>query len=319
MKQIELPEGVTYKSVTFKSGPWTLAADLYRPARFDTNKTYPAIIIGHPAGGVKEQTAGTYARLLAGKGFTTLTFDAAHQGASEGEPRYLEDPARRVEDFRSAVDFVSSCPNTSPNGIGVLGICGGGGFAINAAVTDHRIRAVAGLSAVDLGQLRREGLNGSFPEGYVQKTLDEVGEQRTREALGEEPRYNTYVPVSFESIPEGAPEMYREGFDYYQTERAYHSNTSNKYLFTSLDRLFAFTAFENLDRIAPRPLLMIAGSKADTLYFSQAAYDRANEPKELYTVEGASHIDMYDIPQYVDQAVNKLTEYFTRYLMNNKS
>lgn len=314
MNQIDLPEGVIHKAVTFKSGPWNLAGDLYRPAGFDTNKTYPAIIIGHPAGGVKEQTAGTYARLLAAQGFTTLTFDAAHQGASEGEPLYLEDPARRVEDFRAAVDFVDSCPNTARNGIGVLGICGGGGFAISAAVTDHRIRAVAGLSAVDLGQLRREGLNHSFPEGYVQKTLDEVGQQRTRESLGEAPRYNTYVPVSLESIPEGAPEMYREGFDYYQTERANHPNASNKYLFTSLDRLFAFTAFEHLDMLAPRPLLMIAGSRADTLYFSQAAIDRANEPKELYTVEGASHIDMYDVPQYVNQAVDKLTVYYKQYL-----
>lgn len=108
--------------------------------------------------------------------------------------------------------------------------------------------------------------------------------------------------------------MYREGFDYYQTERANHPNASNKYLFTSLDRLFAFTAFDHLDMLAPRPLLMITGSRADTLYFSQTAIERANEPKELYTVEGASHIDLYDVPQYVNQAVDKLTAYYKQYL-----
>lgn len=303
------------KKVSFPNRNISIAGNVYLPDDFEPSQKYPAIIVGHPAGGVKEQTAGLYAKKLAEKGFVTLAFDASYQGESGGEPRGLEDPAVRVEDFRCAADFLSTLPYVDSSKIGAMGICGGGGFAISAAITDHRIRAVAGLSAVDLGRLRREGLNGTLAAS-VQDRLDAVAEQRIREAKGGEIKYVSYVPNSPEEIPEGAPEMYREGYEYYRTERAAHPNSTNKYTFTSLDKLIAFTAFDNLELLAPRPLLMIAGSRADSLYFSRDAVERAKAPKELFLVDGASHIDMYDKPQYVGQAVDKLTDFFGKYLNN---
>lgn len=158
---------VVMKCITFPNRNITVAGNLYLPAGFNAMKKYPAVIVGHPAGGVKEQTAGLYARNLAQAGFVTLAFDASYQGESGGEPRGLEDPAVRTEDFRCAADYLSSLPYVG--NIGAMGICGGGGFAIAAAITDHRIKAVAGVSAVDLGQLRRDGLDGSLKATIQQR------------------------------------------------------------------------------------------------------------------------------------------------------
>lgn len=300
------------KRITFPNRNITVAGNLFLPTDFEENKKYPAIIVGHPAGGVKEQTAGTYARNLAEKGFITLAFDASYQGESGGEPRGVEDPAVRTEDFRCAVDYLSALPYV--RNIGVMGICGGGGFAIAAAITDHRIKAVAGVSAVDLGQLRRDGMNGSL-NATIQSRLDAAVEQRTIEAKGGEIRYANYVPNSLEEIPANAPKMYREGYEYYRTPLAQHPRSTNKYTFTSLDKLISFTAFDHLELLAPRPLLMIAGSEAESFYYSQDAYDRAREPKELYKVQGASHIELYWKPEYVKEVTNKLNDYFTKYLI----
>lgn len=305
--------GTAIQRVTFPNRNITIVGNLYLPAGYDSSRKYPAIIVGHPAGGVKEQVAGLYAGELAAKGFVTLAFDASYQGESGGEPRYLEDPATRVEDFRAATDFLSRHSTVDPERIGVLGICAGGGFAIKAAQTEHRIRAVAGVSAVDLGQLRRNGLGGVL-KAQMQKRLDDAGKQRTAEAAGAPLRYANYVSNTLEEIPANAPAMYREGYEYYRTSRGMHANAPNKYVFTSLDKLMGFTAFDQMELISPRPLLMIAGSKADSYYFSQQAYDRALQPKELFSVPGASHIDMYDKPGYVKLAVQKLNEFFGKYL-----
>lgn len=306
-------QGVVMQRVAFPNRNTTIAGNLYLPAGIDMNKRYAAIIVGHPAGGVKEQTAGTYARNLARQGFVTLAFDASYQGESGGEPRGLEDPAVRTEDFRCAADYLSTLPYV--NNIGALGICGGGGFAIAAAITDHRIKAVAGISAVDLGQLRRNGMNGSL-RSTIQQRLESAATQRVAEANGGQMKYANYVPDSLDEIKVGAPAMYREGYEYYRTPLAQHPRSTNKYLFSSLDKLIAFTAFDNLELLAPRPLLMIAGSKADSFYFSEDAYRRAQEPKELYVVDGASHIQLYWKPEYVEIVTQKLSEYFTEYLRN---
>ena len=299
--------------VTFPNRNITLAGNLYLPEKFDKSKKYPAILIGHPAGGVKEQTAGLYAQKLAEQGYIALAFDASYQGESGGEPRYLEDPAVRVEDFRAATDYLSIHTSVDANKIGVLAICGGGGFAIKAAQTDLRLKAVATISMVDLGQLRRNGLNGTL-KSQMQQRLEEVGKQRIIEANGGAVKYANYVPVSLEAIPENAPLMYKEGYEYYRTERGQHPNSPNKYIFTSLDKLMDFTALDHVEMISPRPLLLITGSKSDTRYFSEEAYTKANEPKELFEVKGASHVDMYDVPEYVQQAVKKLTDFFSKNL-----
>ena len=308
-----LEQGTTIQRVTFPNRNITIAGNLHLPKNFDTSKKYAAIIVGHPAGGVKEQTAGLYAKKLAEQGYIALAFDASYQGESGGEPRYLEDPAIRVEDFRAAADYLSIHTSVDANKIGVLAICGGGGFAIKAAQTDHRLKAVATISMVDLGQLRRDGLNGTL-KSQMQQRLDDVAKQRIIEANGGEIKYANYVPISLEAIPKNAPRMYQEGYEYYRTERGQHPNSVNKYVFTSLDKLMNFTALDHVEMISPRPLLLITGSKSDTRYFSEEAYTKANEPKELFEVQGASHVDMYDVPEYVQQAVNKLTDFFSKNL-----
>jgi fermentation-respiration switch protein FrsA (DUF1100 family) len=242
-----------------------------------------------------------------------LAFDASYQGESGGEPRFLEDPAVRVEDFRAATDFLSTHPSVDVNRIGVLGICAGGGFAIKAAQTELRLKAVATVSMVDLGQLRREGLNGVL-KSQMRQRLDEVAKQRTKEAKGEPVKYVNYVFNTREEIPAGATGMYKEGYEYYRTSRGQHPNSQNKYVFTSLDKLMSFTALDQVEMISPRPVLLIAGNEADSRYFSEDAYKNAGQPKELFKIQNASHIDMYDKPEYVTQAVIKLRNFFGEHL-----
>lgn len=305
--------GITIQKISFPNKNITIVGNLFFPAEFDTSRKYRAILIGHPAGGVKEQTAGIYAKKLAEKGFITLAFDASYQGESGGEPRFLEDPSMRVQDFAAATDFLSLHPSVDAESIGVLGICAGGGFAIKAAQTEHRLKAVATVSMVDLGQLRREGLGGVL-KPQMQQRLDEVAKQRTREANGEPVRYVNYVFNSPEEIPAGATGMYKEGYEYYRTPRGQHPNSQNKYTFTSLDKLMNFTALDHVEMISPRPILLIIGNNADSRYFSDDAFAKAKEPKALFEVIGASHIDLYDKPEYVLQAVTKLTQFFSKNL-----
>jgi fermentation-respiration switch protein FrsA (DUF1100 family)/alkylhydroperoxidase/carboxymuconolactone decarboxylase family protein YurZ len=306
-------EKVFFPNRTVPKSDINISANLFLPPGFDKAKKYPAILIGHPAGGVKEQTAGLYARKLAEQGYITLAFDASYQGESGGEPRFLEDPSIRVEDFSTATDFLSLHASVDADRIGVLGICAGGGFAIKAAQTEHRLKAVATVSMVDLGQLRREGLGGVL-KSRMQERLDEVGRQRTKEANGGPVKYVNYVFNSPADIPANATGMYREGYDYYRTPRGQHPNSQNKYVFTSLDKLMNFTALDHVEMISPRPLLMIVGSEADSRYFSDNTYAKAGKPSELFEVKGATHIDMYDKPQYVEPAVKKLVDFFGKNL-----
>lgn len=312
-KEVTPGQGTTIQKVTFPNRNITVVGNLHLPKDFDNNRKYPAILIGHPAGGVKEQTAGLYAQKLAEQGYVALAFDASYQGESGGEPRYLEDPAVRVEDFRAATDYLSTHPSIDENRLGLLGICAGGGFALKAAETEHRLKAIATISMADLGQLRRDGLNGTL-KAQIQQRLTDVGKQRTKEAGGGEVRYANYVPNTLQDIPADAPAMYREGYEYYRTKRGQHPNSTNKYIFTSLDKLIGFTALDHVELISPRPLLLIAGSKADTYYFTQQAYDQAKEPKEIFTIEGASHVALYDTPKYVAEIVKKLTDFYGKNL-----
>ena len=280
-----------------------IAAEIYKPVAFDKNKKYPAIIVVHPAGGVKEQVAGLYAQKLAHKGFVTLAYDAAYQGESGGDPHYLENPASRVEDVRSSVDYLTTLPFIDKNNIGVLGICAGGGYAFNAAETDMRLKAVATVSAFDLGRARRQGLGDSMTIQQQHQKLKDAAEQRTKEANGEEITYVGYVPNSPEEFTDETPVIMQEASNYYRTERCGYPTSVNKMALQSLDRLAAFEAFQYLDTVSPRPLLLIVGSKANTIYFSEDAYNRAKDPKELYVIEGATHVDLYDKPEFVPQVV----------------
>ena len=165
-----------------------------------------------------------------------------------------------------------------------------------------------------MGDSARNGFAGTSSVEDMKKMLDEVAKQRTKEARGEEPKYLGYVPNSPDEITEKTPVIQQEAYEYYRTPRCQHPNSPNKYLFTSIDRLCAFSAFANVETISPRPILLIVGSEADTIYFSEAAYNKARQPKELFKIQGATHIDLYDKPEYVNPTVEKLAEYFGKYL-----
>jgi len=306
---------VTVQKVSFPHGTHQVVGNLFLPPGFDETKRYAAFPVTHPFGGVKEQTSGLYARHLAEQGFITLAYDASHYGESGGEPRLYEVPGDRVEDIRCAVDYLSNQPQVDPDRIGALGICAGGGYTVNAAQTEYRIKAVATISAFDVGSARREGVpRGLITHEQRVQRLEEIGAQRSREARGEPLRMINFVPASADEITPDTPELYREGYDYYCTPRAQHPNAPGRYVFTSLGLQMAFFAFEQVETISPRPLLMIAGSEADTMYFSKEATDKAGEPKELVIIPGATHIDLYDRPQYVPQVVAKLTDFYGKYL-----
>lgn len=307
--------GVTIERITYpaRNIGTPIVANLFKPAGLDANRKHAAIVVTHPFGGVKEQTAGLYAQHLAEQGLITLAYDASYQGESGGEPRLMEVPAQRLDDISCAIDFLVKHPQVDAERIGSLGICAGGGYALCHAATELRVKAVAAVSTFNLGEARREGM-GTISYEQRMKRLKDAGEARSREARGEAVQLVPVVPDSAASFTDSTPQLYREGYDYYRTPRAQHPNAPNRYVFSSLPLQMAFFPFQQLDTISPRPLLVIAGSKADTLFWSQEVYAKAKEPKELYVVDGATHIDMYDRLQFVVPAVGKLTEFFGRHL-----
>jgi fermentation-respiration switch protein FrsA (DUF1100 family) len=296
------------KSVRFPNGPITLAGNVYFPKNFDSKRKNPAIVVVHPGGGVKEQTAGLYASRLAEQGFVTIAFDASHQGESGGEPRLLESPQARVEDVRSAVDYLTTLDYVDANRIGSLGICAGSGYTIKASTLERRIKAVATVSAVDTGAAARKGWEGTGKASDQIATLKAVAAQRTAEANGAAPMYVEYVP---EKIDNTTHRDMREAYTYYRTGEYKHPNSPNKMLFTSLDKMIAFTGFDQIDTLLTQPLLVIAGSEAGSLWHSRELHARAAGPKELFIVDGATHMDLYAGP-HVSQVVDRLSPFFRR-------
>lgn len=300
----------TMKSVKFKNGPIDMAGHLYLPKGFDERVRHPAVVAIHPGGGVKEQTAGAYARRLAEQGFVALAFDASHQGASGGMPRFLDDPMKRVGDIFSAVDYLTSLRYVDAGRIGALGICAGSGAAVKASALDRRIKAVVTVSAVDVGAAARKGWDGKAPASDLIAMLESVARQRTAEAAGAAPVYVSYVPKVGDKA---APRDLQEAADYYLTPRGQHPNAPNKMLLTSLGSLAAFTGFEGIDGVLTQPVMIIAGSQAGSLWHSQELHALAAGPKELFVVDGATHMDLYD-GEGMGVAFNKLSPFFKRSL-----
>ncbi|MBR7964574.1 alpha/beta hydrolase [Burkholderia vietnamiensis] len=294
--------------ITFDSAGLTLAGHLYG---LDSPKkgARPAIVVGHPGAGVKEQAAGFYARELAKQGFIALSFDAAYQGESEGKPRGLEDPAHRVEDFKAAVSFLSVHEAVDPHNIGVLGICASGGYVISAAATDRRIKAVATVAAVDLGRNFRDGADGGQSSAMLSNMLDAAAAARTAQARGLTMDGMALFPIDEADARSRGPYAL-EGWEYYCTPRAHHPRSAKSFTWDSVDRIVSFDAFRFINLIAPRPLLLIAGTAAVTAWMSREAYAAADLPKELFWIDGASHCDLYDREPYVTQSVVKLTNFF---------
>nr|WSZ12347.1 alpha/beta hydrolase [Streptomyces canus] len=298
------------ETVSFRNKDVEIAGHLHLPEALSKDKKYPALVGIHPAGGVKEQTIGHYAKRLAEHGFVTVVYDSSYQGASGGEPRLLEDPTTRVEDARCAADFLTTLPFVDSERMGVFGICAGGGYAISVAQTERRFKAVATVSAAPMGEGSRGFLGHLSPVAEQIGTLDMVAQQRTAEARGSQPLYAPFVPETLEDIDESTPDLLREGYDYYRTPRGQHPHSKGRFLLTSMDRMFAFSAFDRIPELLTQPLLLIAGSKADTKVFSDQAYELSEGPKELFVVDGATHIALYDVPEYVDQAIPKMAEFF---------
>ncbi|QLY60482.1 alpha/beta hydrolase [Citrobacter freundii] len=302
------------QKVSFQNGAIKMAANLYLPEDYDRAKKYPAIVVSHPWGGVKEQTSGLYAQQLAKRGFITLAFDASHYGESGGMPRDLENPADRVQDIRSAVSYLSSLPQVDAARIGTLGICAGGGYTLNEAQSDLRVKAVAGVVTYDIGEATRTGIEGlPVSEADRQKLMKIVDEQLNKEAAGAPVLVQQLLP-SRDTLNDSTPNFVHEATDYYLTPRGAHPNAHNRYVITSQGLHMAYYPLAHMDQIAPRPVLLITGEKAETRKFSQQAYDNAQQPKELMVIPGASHFDLYDKPQFVNPAIDKLAVFFTKSL-----
>jgi uncharacterized protein len=298
--------------VTFLSAGLKLAGHLYTPDGAAAGPR-PAVVVGHPGTGVKEQAAGLYAQRLAEQGFVTLAFDAAYQGESEGEPRGLEDPAHRVEDIKAAVSFLGTLAEVDPEQIGVLGICASGGYGLIAAATDHRIKAFGTVSGVDIARQFRFGADGTQDPAVLRGMLDAAAAARTAEARGEDVQMFKVFPESEEEARQGGQHVF-EGWDYYCTPRAQHPRSAKSLPWNSIDLIATFDAFHSADQIAPRPLLLIVGREAVTSWMSLEVFQKARGPKELLWIDGASHGDLYDKDEYVTPAVAKLTDFFRTHL-----
>ena len=302
-------ESPNSQHVRIPRGDIFLAANIYLPTDYQEGKTYPAIVVSHPGGGVKEQVSGTYAKRLSEAGFVTVAFDAAYQGASGGQPRGVDSPFNRVADISYVIDYLNNLPYVDSSKIGALGICAGSGATIAAAPIEKRIKAAAGVSTFDVGAAFRA--SGSEA---VNETLKKIAVQRENEAKGDPVLEVPIIPDTKEEIPNGAPTFIVEAVDYYRTPRGYHPRATNRATFTSHADAIRFYPWENLGTMMTVPLLLIAGDKADTLPYSQAAYDADNGPKELYLVKGATHVDMYDREPYVSEAIVKLADFFSKNL-----
>jgi fermentation-respiration switch protein FrsA (DUF1100 family) len=304
---------VNIHPVTYKLNGIEISANVYTPANYDPSKRYPAVVVAHPNGGVKEQVAGLYAQRLAESGYITIAADASYQGASGGEPRNVDKPANRIEDIRGMADFITQYAGVNADRLGVLGICGGGGYTLKAAQTDKRFKAVATLSMFNSGLVRRNGFMNS-ELSTIQERLKKASEARALEAAGGEIRYAADAEWTDEMADNLPFDLYREGHYYYHRTHA-HPNSTFRYTMSSLLDLMEFDATTNMDLIN-QPLLMMAGSKADTYYMTDSAFNLATgtNEKELFLIPGATHIQTYYVPEYVAQAMNKLNEFFGKYL-----
>ncbi|MGH8814506.1 MAG: alpha/beta hydrolase [Advenella sp.] len=307
------PGKVNIHPVKYKLNGLDIVANVYTPANYDAQKTYPTIVVAHPNGGVKEQVAGLYAQHLAELGYITIAMDAAYQGGSGGEPRSTDKPQFRIEDIHGAADFITGFAGVDASRLGLLGICGGGGYALSAAKADKRFKSIATLSMFNSGRVRRNGFEDSQLNS-IQERLQQASQARAQEKAGAKIPYSGDADMTDEQIAALPFEMYRQGYEYYWRTHA-HPGSTFRYTTSSLLDLMRWDATEQIELIN-QPLLMIAGTKADSLYMTEDAFPKATgtKDKQLFKIEGATHIETYWVPKYVEAALGQLKPFYARTL-----
>jgi fermentation-respiration switch protein FrsA (DUF1100 family) len=307
---------VSVQKVTFKNQyNMKVAGNLFIPKDLNKNTKNPAIVVGHPMGAVKEQSANLYATKMAEQGFVTLSLDLSFWGESEGKPRNSVLPDIYAEDFSAAVDFLGTRPFVDRDRIGAIGICGSGSFVISAAKIDPRMKAIATVSMYDMGAANRNALKHSLTLEQRKQIIAEAAEQRYVEFTGGETKYTS---GTVHELKEDTHPIQREFFDFYRTPRGeFTPKSSSPELtthptLTSNVKFMNFYPFADIETISPRPMLFIAGENAHSREFSEDAYKLAAEPKELYIVPGAGHVDLYDRVNLIP--FDKLTSFFSKYL-----
>ncbi|MCY1223795.1 Alpha/beta hydrolase family protein [compost metagenome] len=303
----------TIKNVTYKNLGWDSAADLYLPPNFDESRKYPAIVSTHPIGSCKEQTSGIiYASALAREGFVVIAFDASFQGGSGGSPRFIEDPAIRVSDIRFAIDYLVTLPYVDAERIGAIGVCGGGAYTIHAAMTDHRIKALASITGVNFGRLIREGFSNFDPVSALQA----MGKQRTAEAQGAERNVINYLPASVEEgRKNGITDIdVLEATDYYKTPRGQKPHGATSGLFSFNSAAVAWDAFHHAEVLLTQPLMVVIGDKPGGFGAYRDGWEiygrAASKNKHIVVAEGWSHYDLYDQPEPVALALSRVVPFF---------
>lgn len=298
-------DAVDQQPVTFTNVyGMSLAGNLFTPKTLDKTQTHAALVVGAPNGAVKEQAANLYATKMAEAGFVALSFDQVFWGESEGRLRNAMAPDLYSESFSASADYLGQLAFVDADRIGVLGICASGSFAINEAKIDTRLKAVATVSLTDMGAVAR-GMRDMMGDHAM---ADEASHQRDVEAAGGEIAYTSGTP---ETIDENSDAFATEFYDFYRTQRGAADTTTHPTL-TTFAKLMNFYSLNDVETISPRPLLFIAGDHAMSLNFSEEAYAKAAEPKELYKVAGAGHVDLYDRTDLIP--FGKLNDFFDKYL-----
>lgn len=289
-----------------------LSAIINFPEGFNSGKKYPAVVVSHPGGGVKEQTAGLYAKKISEQGFITIAYDASYQGESTGEPRQLENPYIRTEDVSAVIDYLTTLPYIDVENIGAMGICAGAGYTANAAINDHRIKAVGMVSAVNIGSMFRNGWENNVKDTEALPYLLIGSNARTADANNPDVQTIPLAPMREDDAPN---EELREAWEYYHTDRCKFPTAPGFATARSLTQIIAYDAYHKAEAFFTQPLLAIVGSVAGSAWMSDDLLERAvSTDKRKYIIEGANHMSLYDRENYVNEAVGQLVPFFQQKL-----